>query len=246
MVGVESGTIPRAQYSAVLIDEGQDFAPEWLRLVVQMVDPETNSLLLLYDDAQSVYANGGKRKFTFKSIGIEAQGRTTILRLNYRNTLEVLAVAKTFAEELLASSDDEDHPIITPESIGRRGPMPELAEYRNVWDEAENVANRIADALNEGTDANDIGILCYSNATIALMTKQLEKSDLPYKLVDDKNKRNMFEGTPAIKLMTMKSSKGLEFDTVFIPHLNEVAAWCKSEPEKLEGGFNFETQHQRL
>ena len=66
------------------------------------------------------------------------------------------------------------------------------------------------------------------------MTKQLEKSDLPYKLVDDKNKRNMFEGTPAIKLMTMKSSKGLEFDTVFIPHLNEVAAWCKSEPEKLE------------
>ena len=234
MVGVESGTIPRAQYSAVLIDEGQDFAPEWLRLVVQMVDPETNSLLLLYDDAQSVYANGGKRKFTFKSIGIEAQGRTTILRLNYRNTLEVLAVAKTFAEELLASSDDEDHPIITPESIGRRGPMPELAEYRNVWDEAENVANRIADALDEGTDANDIGILCYSNATIALMTKQLEKSDLPYKLVDDKNKRNMFEGTPAIKLMTMKSSKGLEFDTVFIPHLNEVAAWCKSEPEKLE------------
>lgn len=234
MAGVESGVIPRAQYSAVLIDEGQDFAPEWLRLVVQMVDPETNSLLLLYDDAQSVYANGGRRKFTFKSVGIEAQGRTTILKLNYRNTLEVLAVAKAFAEELLAGSDDEDHPIITPESIGRRGPMPELTQYRNVWDEAEKTALRITEALADGTTANDIGVLCYSNATIGLMTKQLDKFGIPYKLVDDRNKRSMFEGSPAVKLMTMKSSKGLEFDTVFIPHLDEVAAWCKSEPEKME------------
>jgi hypothetical protein len=39
----------------VLIDEGHDFAPEWLKLAAQMVDPATNSLLLLYDDAQSIY-----------------------------------------------------------------------------------------------------------------------------------------------------------------------------------------------
>jgi superfamily I DNA and RNA helicase len=47
--------IPSGQYQAVLIDEGHDFAPEWLKLVAQMVDPSTNSLLLLYDDAQSIY-----------------------------------------------------------------------------------------------------------------------------------------------------------------------------------------------
>ena len=52
---VERGQIPRAQYGAVLIDEGHDFAPEWLQLAVQMLDAESNSLLLLYDDAQSIY-----------------------------------------------------------------------------------------------------------------------------------------------------------------------------------------------
>src|SRR6185295_1789250 len=52
--GVDQGMIPRAQYGAVLIDEAHDFEPEWLKLVAQMVDPETNSLLVLYDDAQSI------------------------------------------------------------------------------------------------------------------------------------------------------------------------------------------------
>src|SRR5690606_21756658 len=50
---IARGQVPRAQYGAVLIDEGHDFEPDWLKVVVEMVDPETNALLLLYDDAQS-------------------------------------------------------------------------------------------------------------------------------------------------------------------------------------------------
>src|SRR5690606_15571083 len=52
---VDKGQIPRAQYGALMIDEGHDFEQEWLKLVVQMIDPDSNSLLLLYDDAQSIY-----------------------------------------------------------------------------------------------------------------------------------------------------------------------------------------------
>jgi superfamily I DNA/RNA helicase len=78
--------IPSGQYQAVLIDEGHDFAPEWLKLVTQMVDPATNSLLVLYDDAQSIYERARSKQFSFKSVGIQAQGRTTILKINYRNT----------------------------------------------------------------------------------------------------------------------------------------------------------------
>ena len=67
---VDRDQIPRAQYGAVLIDEGHDFKPEWLKLVVQMVDPETDALLLLYDDGQSIYERRTKRKFSFKELGI--------------------------------------------------------------------------------------------------------------------------------------------------------------------------------
>ena len=50
---------------------------------------------MLYDDAQSIYQRRGA--FSFRSVGINAQGRTTILRLNYRNTAEVLRIAHKFA-----------------------------------------------------------------------------------------------------------------------------------------------------
>ncbi len=83
---VDRKQIPSGQYQAVLIDEGHDFAPEWLKLVTQMVGPTTNSLLLLYDDAQSIYERARSKQFSFKSVGVQAQGRTTILKINYRHT----------------------------------------------------------------------------------------------------------------------------------------------------------------
>ncbi|RZL82563.1 MAG: DNA helicase II, partial [Variovorax sp.] len=65
---VDRKHIPSGQYLAVLIDEGHDFRPEWLKLVTQMVDPSTNSLLLLYDDAQSIYERQRSKQFSFKSV----------------------------------------------------------------------------------------------------------------------------------------------------------------------------------
>lgn len=231
--GVESGAIPRAQYGAVLIDEGHDFAPEWLQLVTQMVDPETNSLLLLYDDAQTLYGNGAHRRFTFASVGIQARGRTTILRLNYRNTLEVLSVAKAFAEEVLAPQEaDDDHvPVVPPESAGRRGPMPEVWKAGNIWDEAGIISGRIRDALANGANANDFAVLCHSRRLAELVASQLHKRGLPVLLASDRQRRELFNGGPTIKVMTLHSSKGLEFDSVFIPGVCELAA-LDDDPER--------------
>ena len=93
------GQILSGLYGAVMIDEGHDFEAAWLHLAAQMVSPETNSLLLLYDDAQSLYGKQQRRKFSFKSVGIQAQGRTTILKVNYRNPSEVLNLAYTFVQQ---------------------------------------------------------------------------------------------------------------------------------------------------
>ncbi len=100
--------IPSGQYLAALVDEGHDFAPEWLKLVTQMVDPTTNSLLLLYDDAQSIYDKRSGKPFSFKSVGVQAQGRTTILRINYRNTRQILQTASAMATELLRPQEKDD------------------------------------------------------------------------------------------------------------------------------------------
>ena len=59
-----------------MIDEGHDFHAEWLKLITQMVDPKTESLLLLYDDAQSIY----KSKHTLNFL---VQCRYQSKRKNY-------------------------------------------------------------------------------------------------------------------------------------------------------------------
>ncbi len=66
-----------------------------------MVDPATNSLLVLYDDAQSIYERSRSKQFSFKSVGIQAQGRTTILKINYRNTRQILQTASLVAAEYM-------------------------------------------------------------------------------------------------------------------------------------------------
>lgn len=220
---VDSGVIPRAQYSAILIDEGHDFKPAWLTLVAQMVDPIANSLLLLYDDAQSIYAKSERRRFSFASVGIEARGRTTILRLNYRNTHEILAVAKVFADELFAGTDtDEDAPdAIPPESIGRHGPPPELIHCASRDEEAEAVVGRIDDARNEHCHLDQIAVLWRHWHHAEAIARALERRAVPFAWARNSHgKDHLFDGTPSVKFVSMHSSKGLEFERVFIPAID--------------------------
>lgn len=139
--GVDRGQIPSGQYQAVLIDEGHDFEAAWLKLAAQMVDPATNSLLLLYDDAQSIYQRRRAQQFSFKSLGIQAQGRTTILRINYRNTRQILHTASMVAEDLLRAEDSADDgvPLIHPVSCGRDGHAPVIIRLPSLRDEAVKI-----------------------------------------------------------------------------------------------------------
>jgi len=219
--GVDQGQIPRAQYGAVMIDEGHDFKPEWLKLVTQMVDPETNSLLLLYDDAQSIYGGKTRRKFSFSSLGIQAQGRTTILRLNYRNTAEILGTAYEFAREYIRPEQAEEDgvPLIQPESAGRRGLPPELHQFPTLSKEGVYLAEQFHRLNRSGRPWRDMAIV-YRTAFIGEeMAKQLKLAKIPLQFLGGAGKKRFDPADESVKVMTMHSSKGLEFPVVAIPGL---------------------------
>lgn len=218
--GVEKGAVPRAQYAAILIDEGHDFEPDWFRLVVQMIDPHTNSLLLMYDSAQAIYDQ--KRKFpSWASMGIQAQGRTTILKMNYRNTVELLTFAYTFVREFLGEAAGEGEiPVVLPEVAGRHGAMPEIARCRSFEAEVERVAEWLKARHAAGVPYKDMAVIYRKRFQAEKMEQGLRQREIPVDWVTRTTQsRDHDLSAESIKLITMHSSKGLEFDCVAIPDL---------------------------
>lgn len=224
MDGVERRQIPRFQYGAVLIDEGHDFEPEWYRLIVQMVDPDTNALLVLYDDAQNIYGKTERPKFSWKSVGVQAQGRTTILRINYRNTLEILSVARRFAHELLDErpGDDDGVPLIAPESAGRRGAVPILIRCDSAAAELRAIVEHLREEHDNGRPLSNMAVIFRHGWEGEKIHQTLQQAGIANRLADSIGKSSLFAAEDSVKLVSMHSSKGLEFPLVVIPGLGSL------------------------
>ncbi|WP_233523322.1 3'-5' exonuclease [Dyella solisilvae] len=234
IAGVDSGQIPRFQYGAVLVDEGHDFEPEWYKLIVQMIDPNTNSLLVLYDDAQNIYGQSSRKQLSWKSLGVQAQGRTTILKLNYRNTLEILAVARGFANELLFErpEDDDSVPLIAPESAGRRGALPELIRVERQEDQLPAIIQRLRDEQAGGRHLSDMAVIFRNSWEGEKLHEALQRANIPSRLAEGNGKSALFVVDDTVKLVTMHSSKGLEFPLVVIPGLGSLPKPGKDEADE--------------
>ena len=223
IAAVEAGHIPKGQYGAVMVDEGHDFSPEWLKLVAQMVNPSTDSLLVLYDDAQNLYGQRAKRQFSFKELGIKTQGRTTILKLNYRNTAQVLMLAYEFAKEIMQPTDGKDEdvpPLVEPNSAGREGPVPELVKCANYKAEIAHIIQRAQQLHMRGIPWQEMAIIYRAHWMGESAFAQLQQAGVPVDwLNQNSSSRNFDPLSPSLKLMTMHTSKGLEFPVVFIPGL---------------------------
>jgi hypothetical protein len=235
---VERGQIPAAQYDAILIDEGHDFRPEWLKLVVQMVDPKTNSLLVLYDDAQSIYGDEAgstrRKKFSFKSVGIQAAGRTTILKINYRNTDAILRFARDIAQSILKPSeaDDDGVPLLAPQSAGRPGKAPEIVKLPSRYDENGFIAKRLKEAHRQGLAWQGMALICRYNKDLEGRGSVLEKLGIPTVSFRDATYSRQED---KVTLITMHSCKGLEFPLVVIPGT-----------ERIDGGDELDAQEAKL
>ena len=231
---VDRQQIPAGQYRAILIDEGHDFKPAWFKLVTQMVDPHTSSLLVLYDDAQNIYEGARSRQFSFKSVGIQAQGRTTVLKINYRNTQQILQTASLIAAELLSAQDMDDDgiPLVRPVSCGREGPPPQIIRLPSLRDEASAVADALVAAHQEGHAWGDMAIFCRHHWMLDELARPLKLRKLPYQVRRGTGSHNFNPLADSIKLMTMHASKGLEFAVVALPGVGQMP--IKTADERAE------------
>lgn len=214
ITGVDRAQIPSGQYHSVLIDEGHDFAPHWLKLVAQMVDPNSNNLLVMYDDAQSIYKRSRTQQFSFKSVGIQAQGRTTILKINYRNTRQILQTASLIAADFLSDETNvvDGISLIQPVSSGRNGDAPRIIRLPNLRAEAFQIADLLRTAHQQGHAWGNMAVICRHIDAMDECARALTRWKMPHQVRERPGDFN--PDTDSIKVLTMHASKGLEFAVV--------------------------------
>ncbi len=211
---IESGRLSGPRYHAILVDETQDFAPAWFRVILRMLRPETNLLFLVGDGAQRVY----RRDLSWNRLGIPVTGRSRILRRVYRNTVEIARYAiacvqdrRSVAEDLAEYGEewieaDLDHPW------ARHGAEPILRGFDTGEGEREFLATEIRTLLNQGHSPADILVLQARRDSAADTANALRGGGIPAAIVKESG---LTFDPPSVNVCTYHSAKGLEFPIVF-------------------------------
>jgi UvrD/REP helicase N-terminal domain/UvrD-like helicase C-terminal domain len=91
-------------YSAIVVDETQDFGPQALRLLRALIEPGKNDLFFVGDGHQRIYH---RNKAAMSRSGIDIRGRARKLYVNYRTTDEIRRQAVALLEGVTVDDLDD-------------------------------------------------------------------------------------------------------------------------------------------
>jgi superfamily I DNA/RNA helicase len=231
-------------YDAILVDEAQDFFRAWIHYLARKVKQDKGGLFLVADQNQSIY-----REAELDDDYSDLNPSVYFLEKTYRSTKQIIEFTNTLIPECAIPSEDAEI----------EGPRPRL-----VWvqgglrkpDVKRAIALDITKALknDKNLKLSEIGILCSRRFTMSGSVREISESltelnDFkPIEWISPLFDTKTYDpGKNTIKMMTIHSSKGLEFKHVFLLGLEELAKEYQSEiavlgnitEENLEVRLNF-------
>ncbi|MEO0852609.1 MAG: NERD domain-containing protein, partial [Cyanobacteria bacterium J06648_11] len=148
---------PAQRWDSVLVDEAHTFSRHWFAgCVAALKAPVNGDLLIVSDGSQSLYK---RRKFTWKEVGIKAQGRSRRLTHNHRNTREILDAAWSVLAPVYDGNADATFPAVEPEVALRHGPTPTLHVAGSGVKAVNAAVRRVSTLCESGYSPSDIAIL---------------------------------------------------------------------------------------
>lgn len=213
------------KYDAILIDEGQDFAQEWIQSLVKIVNPESNSILFCYDPAQNIF---NRKRPSWKSFDLAVQGKKPIELLHcYRNTKEILQTAKSFLNKNLVDKsileDDFDRVLDPDTGQCKLGQLPVTYQSSDIEETITLIAKKVKYLVKQGYKKSSIGILIARSNQFLKLDDLIQQAflkhacEITYQIIittEDKKKLDLT--SDCIKILNFESSKGLEFEHVFL------------------------------
>ena len=205
-------------YSAVVVDETQDFGPQALRLLRAMIAPGANDLFFVGDGHQRIY---NRHQAAMSRCGIDIRGRSRKLYLNYRTTDEIRRQAVALLEGCEVDDLDEGPDENRRYKSVSHGPAPQMLTVSGLEGAAEAAVSFIRDwqagegQAGEGQEVPlTFCVITPSEKTREAMALQLQARGL--RTIAITAQSNHAEAKGVIHLATMHRAKGLEFDGVIV------------------------------
>lgn len=194
----------------VIVDEIQDFSKE---IIDKLTSMAKKNFIFFGDNAQQLYAKKNNN-ITLEKIRQQSDIKEKNYRVLAKNYRLPLPIAK-FAESI---STKEDH--LANRCVKHSGEKPLIIKHNSPQSELDYFANLI-----KNETLSDVGILVENNAQVELVKNYFNSIGLEcefkyYTQNETKYKsrhNNIDFYTDKPKIMTYHSSKGLQFEHVFLP-----------------------------
>lgn len=184
-------------YRHIIIDEGQDLAPEEIRSLVDAVDPD-GSITFFGDYAQQIYGQA----MSWRACGLKVR-HVEQFRDNYRNSTAIANVAIALSSMPFFGKVDDLVAPVAPKSIG---PQPTLVQCAN----EEQEISVIQDAARRLGSVGTVAVVARTWADVDRACRGLKVRKI-------KDEKDFWTDAPGIYCTTYHSAKGLEFDAVLMP-----------------------------
>ncbi len=207
----------------LFLDEVQDVIPTALTCLKELT---RGSMIMAGDTEQSLYTI----ESPFVRAKIRISGFTRFLRTNFRNTLQIMELAREFKDKNPYKNELSGK---TPAAF-REGPFPELFIGKN--------SQELQHLLTEKIDlfTRDLGYEPETVCVLAPRTKDIETLEAlleshAYSTARVKDDAFSFTRQGSIRLSTLHSSKGLDFPVVllYLPSLHRRNDYAREEMEKI-------------
>jgi hypothetical protein len=241
----------RGQFDAVLVDEAQDWPRSWFQCAkLALKEPDTGDLLIVGDGSQSLYR---KRDFTWADAGIHASGRVINRKFdldrNYRNTAEILRIARTFS--IRPAGGPQEMPVlpIGPDTAVRFGSEPLLIKLDDAASEVHYAAGLIETWLRGGLEIggrhqrikpSDIAVLFSRRRPDASITTLCDRLNSFSRAVmlSGSNPTGTLQDE-AVKILSMHSARGLQFRIVLLLWIDLLGSRSDSGDDEIERGLLY-------
>jgi superfamily I DNA/RNA helicase/mRNA-degrading endonuclease RelE of RelBE toxin-antitoxin system len=221
-------------YQHLVVDEIQDFGPAEISLIRSLVSPGSNDLFLCGDAAQRIF----RRTFSWSRVGIQIQGRSRHLRVNYRNTQQIQSLAETVLSGSAIGGDDDEEDRNAVSLLTGARPIIKVCE--NEAEEIVHIGEWLEEMTRLGYEQDEIAILSRRTKTLSAIGHEALKMVGSLKRRDLQDSR--VPSGDGVAFGTMHGGKGLEFKAVAVIGCGEEEV---PDKEKLDSACD-ESERQEI